>query len=108
MTMTRTKFIGLYTGNEVCTAGTDHYTITIAGGTSTAMSITIDNVYNQGFIVTGTVSGNNVTIPSQVTGGGSITVSGNGILSADGRTLNFTYSISGPGGSNSCTFTGMK
>lgn len=101
----RAKFYGTYTGNETCTTGSDNYQVTVTSNSAGITSVSISNIYNQSFIVSGTVSGTSVSIPSQSVGS-STTVSGNGSIS--GNQLTITYEISSPLGTNSCTYIGSK
>lgn len=105
-TLSRAKFIGSYNGNETCTVGTDSYVLTISASSVDDATVVVSNVYNQGFTVTGTTDGTSLTIPSQSTGG--VTISGSGSISSTGITLTLNYSIGNSTGTNSCTFTGDK
>src|SRR5690606_20797803 len=70
-TEVRTKFLGQWQGEEIRTAGTDNYTITIAASGSDVVKITVNNVYNQAFVATATVDGTSFTVASQDVGAGT-------------------------------------
>jgi hypothetical protein len=44
-TKARDKFLGTYTGSEICTVGTDNYTMTLATN-SDNVKLTMTNLYN--------------------------------------------------------------
>ncbi len=104
---TRAKFLGFYNVTETCPGEVYSYTFTITAGPSSATAIIIDNITGWGPI-TGTVSGNGLTIPTQqVTEMGDIvTVVGSGQIS--GNTLNMSYTLSADGESTSCTAIGTR
>lgn len=110
-TLSRAKFIGQWHGTEVCTQGDDEYNIVISAGSSSDVSIVYNNVYNQQFTATGTMtgthgfsfSGNGIG-----TGGGNVTFSGTASLDQSTGKLTVTYTVQSGIGSNSCTFTGTK
>ena len=103
-TLSRTKFIGVYSGSETCTVGTDTYSITVTSN-SDNVKFNVQNVYNQGFTAIGTANGNAFTIPSQTIGTGT-TASGSGVIS--GNTITITYTITSVAATNTCTFIGTK
>src|SRR4051812_28730932 len=47
-TKSRDKFVGTYAGSEICSVGTDAYSITLAAN-SDALKLTYTNLYNQNF-----------------------------------------------------------
>jgi hypothetical protein len=101
------KFIGAYVGDETCQVGTDHYTVTLAATSTPDMSITLTNVYNQGFTGTCTKTGDQTFSFSGSGGTGSTTTfSGNGTL--NGNQLTIAYTISNTATTNACTFVGNK
>ena len=100
----RTKFVGTYAYNESCTSGTDTYTVSVATSSSSITEVSINNLYNQGIIVKGTVSGTALTIASQPFG--SATISGTGSIS--GNTLSLSYSVSLGGATDACSGSGTK
>jgi hypothetical protein len=79
--------------------------MSITTSTGSVKNIDIHDLYSN-YLLTGTVSGNNITIPSQNAGGTAIAGAGN--LSTDGHTLTITYSQSIAGYSITCTFIGTK
>jgi hypothetical protein len=81
------NFIGSYTVSESCSGGSDNYEIAITKSSNADNEILIGNFYNVGALITATVNGNDLTIPTQ-TGDGK-TFSGNGTLSNNLLTLNF-------------------
>ncbi len=98
-TMVRAKFLGSVNVNETCSQSTDSYAVTIsAGGTDT--EVTISNLYDAGFVVTGTVNANGgITINSQTFGTGTIS----GSVTENGGVLTFNFTIAVSGQSDTCT-----
>ncbi|MCB0581423.1 MAG: hypothetical protein KDD10_19190 [Phaeodactylibacter sp.] len=90
--LARIKFLGAYSVVETCGSGNDSYEIIIIESGSSDNAIVINNLYDFGESVSATVSGNSVTIPSQLLSG--ITYSGNGTISGSTLTINFTVSDS--------------
>jgi hypothetical protein len=105
-TLSRTKFVGVYVGDESCTTGTDHYSITLSAA-SNNLQLTYQNVYNASYVGTCTMTGS-TTFSFSGTGSTGAIFSGSGTLT--GNQLKVTYNISNAatGLSNSCTFTGNK
>lgn len=98
------KFIGAYNGHEICSAGTDDYTATISSTSTPDMTITLQNIYGQGFSATCTKTGDQTF---SFSGSQSpATYSGNGTL--NGNQLTIVYTIANATTSNSCTFVGNK
>ncbi|MBS1688492.1 MAG: hypothetical protein JSS96_07190 [Bacteroidetes bacterium] len=98
------KFVGSYNGHETCTTGSDDYTATISATSTPDMTITLQNIYGQGFSATCTKTGDQT-----FTFSGSqspATFTGNGTL--NGNQLTVVYTISTATVSNSCTFIGNK
>ncbi|MBL0308596.1 MAG: hypothetical protein IPP77_02580 [Bacteroidetes bacterium] len=109
-TEVRAKFVGQWKGDEVCTVGTDSYTIAVANSASDVQTITITNIYNQTFTATASATGTTFTAAANQTLATGVTLlSGSGSLT--GNTLTFTYAIQAAGPpaiTNNCTFTGTK
>jgi hypothetical protein len=103
-TLSRTKFLGVFSGNETCTLGTDTYAITCSANADD-LKFNIQNLYNQSLTAIASANGNAFTIPNQ-TVGASITASGSGTIT--GNNITVTYTISDGVTSNTCTFTGTK
>ena len=107
-TESRTKFIGTFNGTETCTTGNDAYAITTSTSASGVTKVILTNLYNQGFVVTGTVSGKTITFGAQTVGSSGTQLS-NATGSLSGTTLTITYTLTPTiGASNTCTFTGNK
>lgn len=102
-TFARTKFIGSYSTNESCSSGNDSYTLVLSESSTDKTKIVIYNLWDLSQSVTGTVSGSTVTFNQTNQG---INYSGTGTLS--GSTLTINYSLSGSGGVDNCTATGIK
>lgn len=89
------KFVDTWTVNEDCDGGLDFYTLTIeAQGDN---QILIHNFLNANVTVSGTVTGNNITLNPQnglVDGSGDMfdLLSGSGTL--NGNTVSISYSVS--------------
>lgn len=108
-TEVREKFVGQFKGDETCTVGTDNYTITVAKGSTDVLTLVINNAYNQGFTVSGKVSGSTLTIEEQTVGSAGSKLKGTGTLSGDGKTFTFAYTVTPTvGAANSCTFVGNR
>ncbi len=103
-TLSRDKFVGTYVGTEICSVGTDNYSITVAAN-SDNLKITMTNIYNEGFSAVGTVTGKNTFSFSGSSG--TTTYTGTGELTGTSA-LKVTYSITTGAVSNSCTFNGSK
>ena len=98
------KFVGAYLGNENCTIGTDNYTVTISATSTPDMTITLQNIYNQGYSATCSKTGDNTFSFSGTQSGVNFT--GNGTLA--GNQLTVVYQIQSTAANNSCTFVGNK
>jgi hypothetical protein len=103
-TLSRTKFIGVYSGTETCTVGSDTYSITITAN-SDPLKFNIQNLYNQSFTAIAAAGGNSFTIPNQTVGSG-VTAVGSGSIT--GNTITVTYTINDGTASNTCTYSGTK
>lgn len=102
----RAKFFGSFDGTPQCSQGSNSpRTMSITTSTGSVKNIDIHDLYST-YLLTGTVSGNDITIPSQNAGGTA--VAGTGTLSTDGHTLTINYSQSIAGYSITCTFVGTK
>ena len=99
-TPSRDKFLGTYDVVENCgLSGLDNYTITISESANADNEVVITNLYAFGGSLTGTVSGNNITIPSQIAG--NLTFSATGSISGD--VLSLTFDVSDGMNSDTCT-----
>jgi len=86
----RDKFLGAYSVVETCGSGNDSYEIAIISSGTDESAVIVQNLYNAGAQISASVSGNNISIPNQTTGG--ITYTGSGTISGNILTLNFTVS----------------
>lgn len=102
-TKSRDKFIGTYVGNEICTVGTDNYTMMLAAN-SDALKLTMTNLYNDNITATCTMAATDSFSFSGSQGGA--TFSGTGRLSVN--TLTVRYTLTNGAVTNSCVFTGSK
>lgn len=102
-TKSRDKFVGVYTGNEICTVGTDSYTMTLSAN-SDAIKLTMTNLYNDNITATCSM----VAVDSFSFSGsqGGATFNGTGRLVTN--TLTVRYTLTNGATSNSCVFTGTK
>jgi hypothetical protein len=102
-TKSRDKFVGVYTGTEICSAGTDNYSMTLTAN-SDAIKLTMQNLYNDNITATCTMA----AVDSFVFNGsqGAVTFTGSGRLSTN--TLTVRYTLTNGSVSNSCVFTGNK
>lgn len=103
-TKSRDKFIGTYTGTEICTIGTDNYTITLAAN-SDALKLTYTNLYNANYTATCTMIAADSFAFSGTQSGATFT--GTGKLTGTSA-LTVHYTITDGATSNTCTFTGSK
>lgn len=108
------KFVGTYALNESCipSGAAGPYTVTVAAKSGSATEITFVGLWEvPSNIVSGKVgdSGVTFTIAKQtITGSFSIEAT-NGTITADGKTMNVTYTISDSSGSvDVCTATLTK
>lgn len=99
------RFVGTFSGTETCTSGNDAYSITITASANEYF-ILVANLYNAGstFVVSASVSQNQLTIANQIVEG--VTVSGSGTL--NGNALTITYTLSLNGNSDTCTLNATK
>ena len=106
-TFSRDKILGVYTGSETCTIGTDNYTITLSSN-SDNVKLTLTNLYNQNFTAICTMTGATTFNFSGTQGTGGTTTTFTGTGSVSGSQLTVTYTISSTGASNACTFIGSR
>lgn len=104
-TKSRDKFLGTYVGSEICTIGTDNYSITLAAN-SDNVKLTYTNLYNNTPSITATCTMTGTNTFSFSGTQSTITYSGTGTLT--GNQLVVTYTITDGVSNNSCTFTGNK
>ena len=95
----RDKFLATYSVAQDCSGQTNTYDMTIAVSAVSDNAVTIYNLFKLGKTLEATVSGDNITIASQVVS--SVTYSGSGSISGNILTLNFT--IANGAASISCT-----
>ncbi len=102
-TKSRDKFVGVYTGSEICSIGTDNYTVTLSAA-SNALNLTYTNLYNDAITATCTMAATDSFTFSGTQG--SATFTGSGRLNVN--TLTVHYTITNGSITNTCTFTGNK
>ncbi len=102
-TKSRDKFVGVYTGSEICTTGTDNYTITLAAN-SDALKLTMTNLYNDNYTATCSM----VATDSFSFAGSQGTVNFTGTGRLVTNTLTVRYTVTDGTNTNSCVFTGDK
>ncbi len=102
-TKSRDKFVGTYTGSEICTIGTDNYSVTLAAN-SDALKLTYTNLYNDNITATCSMAATDSFTFSGTQGGA--TFSGSGRLVTN--TLTVHYTITNGATTNTCVFTGSK
>lgn len=100
----RAEFLGTYNVSESCTSGNYTYSITVSTSSSGVTSVIISNFGDYNVNVTGTVSGNALTIASQSVGGGQF--QGSGQIS--GNILTISYTVTAGTSTDSCTMTCTK
>jgi len=102
--LTRADFIGSYQISEVCNGVTDSYMLTIAAEAGSDDGVVITNLWNWEEQMSGTVSGDVITIPAQITD--DVSFAGNGELS--GNTLTINYTVIDGGINETCVASGNK
>lgn len=102
---TRDDYVAVWNISENCDGQDFNYALTITVGTSTD-AVTLTNIHGFGpnAVLTGTVSGGNLTIATQTVQG--VEFSGTGTL--DNGTLSITYTFTQGATTTSCTATGAK
>lgn len=108
-TFDRTAFIGTYNVSESCSSGNYTYSMTISESSQNKVTITLTNLGNfQSNVLSGTVSGTTLTIPSQTLTiqGNAVAFNGQGTLS--GNTLTVIYTATYNGTPDNCTATCIK
>lgn len=97
------QFLGTYSATENCSPATSSGTwaSVITASSTGDNGVVISNFDNSGASVSGTVSGNNLTIPSTPVNitGATGTVSGSGTISGNTLTINYVATITLTGGS---------
>lgn len=104
-TKSRDKFIGTYVGSEICTIGTDNYSVTISAN-SDNVKLTYSNLYNNTPSITATCTMTATNTFSFSGTQSTITFTGTGTLT--GNQLVVAYTITDGASTNTCTFTGNK
>jgi len=101
--LAREKFIGQYDVAETCPSGNFSYAINIVTSSASENGVIINNFGEFGQPVNGTISGSNITIPSQNISvqGVAITLDGSGSITGNLLTINYTFNVSGAG--QTCT-----
>jgi hypothetical protein len=110
-TLTRSKFIGQWKGNEQCNSDEQDYIISITTNNSNDLTINYTNINNKSFVATGKVTNTNeihLDGSATGTGGGKITFSGSAVLDETDGTITVNYLISNDIENTGCTFTGKK
>ena len=101
-TLSRTKFIGNWTGTDIC--GSGQYDIDLSVGTSSVSEVTalVNNAggFGTNVTITGTVTGtNSLQFTNQNVGGGR-TLSGT--MTFTTNKMSFAYSVTGTSGTDNC------
>jgi hypothetical protein len=110
-TLSRSKFIGQWKGNEQCSSNEQDYIISITTNNNNDLTINYTNINNKSFVATGKVtSTNEIRLDGSATGtgGGKITFSGSAVLDEAEGIITVNYLISSDIENTGCTFTGKK
>lgn len=114
-TLSRSKFIGQWSGTENCTATTADYTVTISSNATNELSVNFVNLNNKDYVAVGKIVNENEIQFSGTgmgTGGGKIDFSGNILYSDntedDVQTIKVTYLISSSVANTGCTYIATK
>jgi len=105
----REKFLAVYSMVESCPSGNSNYDMTIAASASGDNAVVITNFGDFfGVSITGTVSGNNLSIPQQNVTVQSLAVgvSGSGTLNGNSLAITYTYTVLGQ--AETCSMTCTK
>ncbi|MBK8556312.1 MAG: hypothetical protein IPL65_11350 [Lewinellaceae bacterium] len=89
----RDKLLGTYSVVETCGAGNDSYNIRIVEVGTAQNEIVIVNLYDARQQWRATVSGDQITIPTQAVD--AVTWSGSGTIAGNALNISFTGSVSG-------------
>ena len=106
--LSRAKFIGTWTGADVCTGTTYNITMQLVTATKeTEVSLINPGGFGSNVKITGVMSAvNEITFTNQDVGNGIVL---NGVIKLSGNTLTFTYTIiDANNSSDSCTGTYTK
>lgn len=104
----RLQFLGTYSVVENCPSfGVNNFDMTVTSSATAENAVVISNFGDFGVSVTGTVSGNNLTIPLQTltAQGAALNVSGSGTINGLSLTISYTFSLGSQGESCSMTCT---
>ena len=104
----RLQFLGTYSVVENCPSfGVNNFEMAITTSASSENSVIISNFGDFTVSVTGTVSGNNLTIPqqTQTVQGTALNVSGSGTINGLSLTISYTFSLGSQGESCSMVCT---
>jgi hypothetical protein len=102
------KFVGTWNGTDVCTQNYS-YTATITESSTEADKILITNFggFGPSVVINATVSSTTFSVASQTFG--TVTISGSGSISSDGKTITITYTANDTaGGNTTCNGTWAK
>lgn len=96
----RAAYLGTYNVTETCDSGSDAYAVVVSAGTS-INDVVINNLYDAGFAVTGTL---NTAGGIDFNGSfGTGTISGS--MTTTGGVITITFTVSAGGASDNCTAT---
>lgn len=100
------KFLGRFSMTDVCNFSTNEYELIIESPDLNNYSVEIRNIYNTTgqYILSATVSRNNLTIPEQTVNNAVFS----GQAQVSGNVLTGTYQLSNLGSTDECTFTATK
>lgn len=108
-TKSRDKFIGTYAGTEICTVGSDSYSV-IVSANSDAIKLTMTGLYNDPTApytaICSMIAVDSFSFSGSSSASAAVVFSGTGKLT--GNSLKITYTVTNGATSNSCVFTGTK
>lgn len=96
----RAAYLGTYNVTETCDSGSDAYAVVVSAGTS-INDVVINNLYDAGFAVTGTLNTAGGIDFSGSFGTGTIS----GSMTTTGGVITITFTVSAGGASDNCTAT---
>ena len=96
----RAAYLGTFNVTETCDSGSDAYAVVISAG-SNINDVVINNLYDAGFAVTGTLNANGGVDFDSSFGTGTV----NGSMTTTGGVITITFTVSAGGASDNCTAT---
>ena len=100
----RQAFVGTYSAADECDLGSFSYNVSISADSEAKTEITLNNIGDFNFDITGVVNGTSVTITDQMSNGS--TINGTGQLTDGTLIINYTL-VNATGQTITCILTGL-